>query len=87
MLFVYGMIDGATNINIMFNQQKYDSIAVVFLGGEATQLAVDATAPVVATVTALQPAGPHAAPPAPAAQATAPAWGTAQGRVALSDNI
>lgn len=59
------------------------SVAVVLLGGEAAELAVDAAAPVVAAVAALQPARSHRAPPAPAAQPPAPARRAAQARVAL----
>lgn len=59
------------------------SVAVVVFGGEAAQLAVDAAAPVVAAVAALQPARADRAPPAPAAQPPAPARRTAQARVAL----
>lgn len=49
------------------------SVAVVFLGGEAAQLAVDAAAPVVLAVAALEAAGADGAAPAAAAQASAPA--------------
>lgn len=59
------------------------SVAVVVFGGEVAQLAVDAAAPVVAAVAALQAAGAHRAPPAPAAQPPAPARCATEARVAF----
>lgn len=57
-------------------------IAIVFLGGDAAELAVDAAAPVVAAAAALEAAAAHGAPAAPAAQAPAAARRRARARVA-----